>query len=98
MKKYSKKIEDMMCLHYDSLSEKDKRHYAAIESVKLDHGGINYISELFGCCRQTVSTGIHELAENDPIMHSNRIRREGAGRMSVYRAYEDINEVFLKCD
>jgi len=31
---------------YDSLCEKDKRRYAAIESEKLSHGGVNYISTL----------------------------------------------------
>ncbi|WP_221902047.1 hypothetical protein [Bathymodiolus platifrons methanotrophic gill symbiont] len=31
---------------YDSLCEKNKRRYAAIESEKLSHGGVNYISAL----------------------------------------------------
>ncbi len=29
------------------LSEKDRRCYAVIEAVKLDHGGIEYVSDLF---------------------------------------------------
>ncbi len=33
---------------YDSLCEKDKRRYAAIESEKSSHGGVNYISTLLG--------------------------------------------------
>ena len=40
---------------------KDRRHYAAIEAEKLGHGGITYISDLFGCSRQTVHDGIEEL-------------------------------------
>ncbi len=31
---------------YDSLCEKNKRRYAAIESEKLSHGGVNSISAL----------------------------------------------------
>ncbi len=31
---------------YNSLSEKDRRRYAAIEALKLGWGGISYISEL----------------------------------------------------
>ena len=47
--------------HYLSLSEKDKRHYAAVEAAKLGHGGVSYIAELFGCDRQTIATGLEEL-------------------------------------
>lgn len=61
MKEYDEKIENLMCTYYVSLSEKDKRHYAAVEAAKLGHGGISYIAELFGCDRQTISTGMEEL-------------------------------------
>ncbi len=42
---YSKEIESEMVKLYNSLSEKDKQRYAAIEAKKLGHGGIKYISE-----------------------------------------------------
>lgn len=58
---YDKKIEQLMRWHYQALSEKDQRHYAAVEAAKLGHGGITYIADLFGCSRQTVSTGLEEL-------------------------------------
>ena len=61
VKKYSAYIESLMYTHYLNLSEKDMRHYAAIEAAKLEHGGINYISDLFGCCRQTIAAGLEEL-------------------------------------
>ena len=38
-------IESQMQLYFASLSERDKRHYAALESVKLGHGGQTYISQ-----------------------------------------------------
>ncbi|TXK98865.1 hypothetical protein BMR11_07670 [Methylococcaceae bacterium CS5] len=41
---YKKNIEKSMKEFYDSLCEKNKRRYAAIESEKLSHGGVNYIS------------------------------------------------------
>lgn len=37
---YSDEITDLMRKHHQSLSEKDQRKYAAIEAVKLGHGGI----------------------------------------------------------
>lgn len=61
MQEYTKQVERLMRRLYFSLSEKDQRHYAAIEAMKIGHGGINYIANLFGCCRQTVATGIDEL-------------------------------------
>jgi hypothetical protein len=58
---YTKKIERKMQNFYYSLNEKDRRHYAAIEAGKLDHGGISYISDLFNCSRQTIYSGLEEL-------------------------------------
>jgi len=46
---------------YNQFSEKEKRNYAAIEAIKLGHGGIKYISELFGLSSKTVSSGVKEL-------------------------------------
>lgn len=46
--KYSEEIEKQMKAFYDSLNEKDRRRYAAIEAMKLGHGGQNYISSVLG--------------------------------------------------
>ncbi|MCA1837503.1 MAG: hypothetical protein LC674_01595, partial [Actinobacteria bacterium] len=35
--------------YYQSLSEKDRRRFAAIEAIKLGHGGIRYIANVLGC-------------------------------------------------
>ena len=61
LEKYGSRIERLMLSHYKSLSEKDRRHYAAVEATKLGHGGITYISGLFGCSRQTIAAGLEEL-------------------------------------
>ncbi|MEG4208400.1 hypothetical protein QUA20_31570 [Microcoleus sp. Pol7_A1] len=39
---------------YKSLSEKDKRRYAAIEAQKLGWSGISYVMQLLGCSRNTI--------------------------------------------
>ena len=44
---YSNSIESEMKKFYKSLSEKDKRRYAAIEAQKLGWGGISYVMQ--GC-------------------------------------------------
>lgn len=54
-------IESDMKMFYNSLNEKDKRHYAALEAKKLCYGGVTYISELFNCARPTIHDGLGEL-------------------------------------
>jgi hypothetical protein len=61
MIKYPKNIESYMRTYYNSLNERDKRHYAAVESLKLDYGGITYISEVLNINIETVRKGIDEL-------------------------------------
>jgi hypothetical protein len=58
---YDSITEGYMRLFYDNLSEKDKRHYAAVEALKLGHGGITYVSNLFDISVKTIQRGIDEL-------------------------------------
>lgn len=53
--------EKDMKMFYDSLNEKDQRHYAALEAKRLCYGGITYIAELFNCARPTIHNGLDEL-------------------------------------
>jgi hypothetical protein len=57
---YSLQIEEDMRYMFESLNEKDRRHYAAIEAKKLGHGGIIYIARLFGISEKTIQTGMDE--------------------------------------
>ena len=63
-----------------TLSEKDKRRYAAIQAVQLGHGGIASIAEVLGCSTRTISRGIEELDRLPEEDMPGRIRRPGAGR------------------
>jgi hypothetical protein len=60
---YHKDVERLMKRFYDSLSEKDRRAYAAIEAAKLGQGGIEYVSELLGCDPKTIRHGQQELED-----------------------------------
>ena len=75
---YTTSIEKSMKKFYDSLCEKDKRRYAAIESEKLSRGGVNYISVLFECDPKTIRRGQKELTELD--LGATEIRQPGGGR------------------
>lgn len=67
MKPYLSKVEQQMQQFYRSLSEKDRRRYAAIEAVKLGWGRISYISQLFECDYYTIRFGIKELDDQSTI-------------------------------
>lgn len=70
-----------MQLHYSRLSEKDRRQYAALESLKLGRGGITYISDILGIDRKTLLQGRKELTGDLPNpLPQNRQRRVGGGR------------------
>lgn len=65
---------------YATLSEKDRRRYAALEARRVGYGGITYIAGLLGCSKRTIARGLQELKHlpNDPAGH--RDRRVGGGR------------------
>jgi hypothetical protein len=58
---YDESTEAHMITFFENLSEKDRRHYAAVEALKLGHGGISYISDLFGISIRTIERGLDEL-------------------------------------
>ena len=79
MKKYDAKIEQQMRRFFATLSEKDKRHYAAIEASKIGYGGQLYMQRVLGCSARTIQRGQAELAADVPIPEG-RVRRPGGGR------------------
>ncbi|MFG0262265.1 MAG: hypothetical protein ACF788_07730, partial [Novipirellula sp. JB048] len=63
-----------------TLSEKDRRRFAAIEATQRGHGGITYIAGVLGISTRTIERGIAELdhLQDDPA--AGRVRRPSAGR------------------
>jgi len=95
--RYPDKITAMMRKVHQSLSEKDRRKYAAIEALKLGYGGISYMAKVLGVDRNTIAKGIQELqAEPDPTFNQQRIRSSGGGRKSRDSQIPDLNEKFLE--
>lgn len=95
MKSYSTEIEIQMQRYYQSLSEKDRRRYAAIEAVKLGYGGLAYIKRLFGCHHETLQLGLSEL-QNEAVLNEERIRQEGGGRKSAFETIGGLDAAFLR--
>lgn len=63
-------VEEAMINFFDSLSEKDRRRYAAIEALKLPHGGHTYICTLLGCDNKTIQQGISDLDNDEELKKS----------------------------
>jgi hypothetical protein len=81
--------------YYGSLSEKDRRRYAAIEAVKLGHGGISYIYRLLGCGRPSIRLGIAEISDLEALREPAQ-RASGAGRKSAFETIPHLDEAFLR--
>jgi len=82
MTRYNQETEAQMKLFFSKLSEKDQRHYAACEAIKLGWGGKSYISELFQISHFRIRIGEKEL--NNPVILAEipegKQRRLGGGR------------------
>jgi len=83
---FSQKTIMLMQLHYSRLSEKDRRQYAALESLKLGRGGITYISNILGVDRKTILQGRKELTSDlQDTIPQGRQRKAGGGRKKNYK-------------
>jgi hypothetical protein len=77
MDSYPEVVEQKMKQFAAWLSEKDRRRYAAVETLKLGHGGIDYIARLLGCDPKTIRQGMQDLEQpQDPA--TDRVRKKGA--------------------
>jgi hypothetical protein len=92
---YPVAIEQQMRRYYTSLSERDRRRYAAIEAVKLGHGGISYIGRVLTCDYRTIKSGMQELSD-ETALHETHIRRSGGGRKTAFDRIEGLDEAFLR--
>ena len=77
MHPYPTEVEEHMKAFYDSLSEKDRRRYAAIEAEKLEHGGVEYVSEVLGCDAKTIREGRSDVDQLPEDEAAGRIRKKG---------------------
>ena len=77
---YPREVEERMKTFYQSLNERDRRRYAAIEANKLGHGGQTYIVQLLGCDYKTLRRGLEEL-DDPPDLPSGRIRKKGRAQV-----------------
>jgi predicted HTH transcriptional regulator len=84
-KQYSPEIETLMVLNFNRLSEKERRHCASLEVIKLGYGSKTYIQNLFNIGQKTIERGIMEL--NDVELYAQiakgKQRIAGRGRKKI---------------
>lgn len=75
-----------VCAHmkafFDSLSEKDRRRYAAVEAEKLGHGGQEYIASILGCSERTIRQGRDDVEQLPADEAGGRVRKKGGANQS----------------
>ena len=82
MRGYSAAVERHMVRLYGSLSEKDRRRYAAVEAEKLGHGGVQYIADLFDCDPHTIHHGAQDIEQLPADEAEGRVRKKGGPQES----------------
>jgi hypothetical protein len=84
---YPAAVEHAMQFTFASLNERQRRLYAAAEAVKLGHGGIVYIAQLFDCHRKTIQRGLDELRNPTSPMPIGQARKKGAAGALACRSF-----------
>ena len=82
MTTYATEIETQMKSFFDSLSEKDRRRYAAIEATRLGYGGIEYIARVLGCDSNTIRHGMDNVTGLPNDEAAGRVRKKGRTKVS----------------
>ena len=82
MNPYATEVCEHMKAFFDSLSEKDRRRYAAIEAEKLGHGGVEYIAGVLDCDPKTIRQGRSDVDLLPRDEAEGRIRKKGGSQES----------------
>jgi hypothetical protein len=82
MRTYDAAVERQMVNFFKSLSEKDRRPYAAVEAAKLGHGGKAYVAKLFECDPDTIAVGMRDVGELPTDPAAGRVRKKGRSKES----------------
>lgn len=78
--RYPPEVEEAMRGLFESLPERQRRRYAAVEAIKLGRGALNYLADVLGCDEKTIRRGKRELLE--PALPPGRSRKKGAAGAS----------------
>ena len=92
-KRYEPHVEDRMREFWQTLSERDRRRFAALEATRLGYGGIEYVAAVLGCSARTIERGADELDQLPTDPAAGRVRRPGAGRKKRSNPSRNSNRI-----
>ena len=72
-------IDKYTILFYNNLSEKDKRLFAGLESMKIGYYGVSTISKKLNIHKHTIRAGKKELMSEE-LIPCLQVRKKGGGR------------------
>ena len=80
-------LKAAILLFYSLLDEKQRRLYAALESLKLGHGGDRQLADFLGLDPHTIARGRQELLNHEVPL--GRVRKVGGGRKPLEKKRPD---------
>ena len=85
----TKSIRRKFAVLRESLTERQRRHWAASEARELGHGGVSLVRDATGLARSTIHIGLKELHMTRAIKRQDgghRSRKTGGGRRAIVKA------------
>lgn len=92
----SKNEEQIILKIIPTLNESQTRWFIAKEAITLGRGGLQYLHELTGISRPTITKGIEELTRKKKLHPVERIRSLGGGRKSIDEKYPELGKILTK--
>jgi hypothetical protein len=83
-------IEQRLRQYSQSLSEKARRRFAALEAIQLGQGGIRYMAKVLGCDPPTIQDGMRALKQLPDDPAGSRVRKPGGGRKKMEVKHADL--------
>jgi hypothetical protein len=80
-------LQAAIILFYSLLDEQQRRLYAALESLKLGHGGDHQLAQFLGLNPHTIARGRQQLLEQG--VEFGRVRKTGGGRKPLEKKRHD---------
>jgi hypothetical protein len=94
LESYDQITRQRMRHFYGTLSEVQRRAYAAVEAYKLGRGGVVFISRLLAISPETIKRGQRDLDSPERLPGTGRQRHPGAGRIGVCVEQPGIEQAF----
>jgi hypothetical protein len=88
-------IQEKYRLLSSFLNERTRRLWSAVEAKVLGHGGIQFLSQITGQSRTTITRGMKELQTGAVAISQNHIRKEGGGRKGAREKSPEIEKALL---